>query len=480
MIAAANILVIDDTPENVAVLLETLTQQGYDVRPATDAEFALESARSAPPDLILLDVKMPGIDGYEACKRLRADERTRDIPVIFISALGDVEDKVKGFEAGGVDYLTKPFQIAEVLARVRIHLLLQRLRNHLEELVEERTIKLQQALSEIQRLQEQLHAENIYLREEIRLEHNFKELIGQSQALRSLLSKVALVASTDAPVLITGETGTGKELIARAIHFASPRKDRPFVKVNCAALPAQLIESELFGHEKGAFTGAIAKQMGRFELANGGTIFLDEIGELPLELQPKLLRVLQDGQFEHIGHPRTIKVDVRVIAATNRNVTAEIQAGRFRQDLYYRLNVYPLTVPPLRERLDDIPLLARFFVQQLNKKLGKCVETIPQSAMLSLQQYAWPGNIRELENIIERAMITTPDTVLRVELPENPITTHETLPTLEEHERAYILRILHTTHGRIHGSKGAAAILGMNPWTLRSRMEKLGIKKSSD
>ena len=344
------ILIVDDTPENLRLLLEILSEQGYEVRAFSEGTFALESAHSAAPDLIMLDVKMPGMDGYTVCKHLKANERTRDIPVIFISALGEVEDKVKGFGAGGVDYITKPFQAAEVLARVRIHLLLQRLRNHLGDLVEERTAKLQEALREIQRLQEQLEAENIYLREEIRLEHNFDDIIGQSAALRSVLLKVNQVAPTDTTVLIIGETGTGKELIARAVHQASLRKARPLVKVNCATLPAQLIESELFGHEKGAFTGATTKQIGRFELADGGTIFLDEIGELPPELQSKLLQVLQDGQFERLGNPHTLKVDVRVIAATNRNVTAEVQAGRFRQDLYYRLNVYPLTVPPLRER----------------------------------------------------------------------------------------------------------------------------------
>lgn len=471
------IIIVDDTLDNLHLLMGILNEQGYEIRVFSEGAFALESARSSPPDLILLDIKMPGMDGYRVCELLKADERTRDVPVIFISALGDIEDKVKGFAAGGVDYITKPFQTAEVLARVRIHLLLQRLRNHLEELVEERTAKLQQALAEIQDLQAQIQAENIYLREEIRLEHNFDDIIGQSPALRSVLVKVNQVASTNTTVLITGETGVGKELVARAIHQASPRQDRPLVKVNCAALPTHLIESELFGHEKGAFTGATGKQIGRFELADKGTIFLDEIGELPLELQSKLLRVLQDGQFERIGNPRTTTVDVRVIAATNRNLINEVQTGRFRQDLYYRLNVYPICVPPLRERPEDIPLLVQFVVQKFNKKLGKEVQTIPQQTMLALQQYAWPGNIRELENVLERAMIITPDRILRLELPDSPMETPETPQTLEEHEREYILHILQATHGRIHGPEGAAVILGINPWTLRSRMEKLGIKK---
>ena len=473
----ATVLIIDDTPENLRLLHGILAEEGYEVRAFSEGAFALEAIRSVLPDLILLDVKMPEMDGYAVCERLKSDAQTRDIPVIFISALGEVEDKLKGFEVGGVDYITKPFHADEVLARVRIHLLLQRLRNHLEDLVEERTAKLQQALEEIQQLQEELKAENVYLREEIRREHNFEDIIGQSQALRSALVKVEQVAPSDTNVLILGETGTGKELIARAIHQASPRKARPLVKVNCAALPAQLIENELFGHEKGAFTGANVSQIGRFELANHGSIFLDEIGELPLEVQSKLLRVLQDGELERLGNPRTIKVDVRVIAATNRDLLSEKQAGRFRQDLYYRLSVYPLTLPPLRERSEDIPLLVQFFVQKLNKKLGKQIDMIPQRTMSALQQYAWPGNIRELENVLERAMLTTPDQVLRVELPSHKAATSETQQTLEEHEREYIQRILETTKGRIHGPQGAAVILGINPWTLSSRMKKLGIKK---
>jgi DNA-binding NtrC family response regulator len=481
--AKAIILVVDDTPENLRFLRRILKEQDYEVRAFSEGAFALESAYSATPDLILLDVKMPGMDGYAVCERLKADERTRDIPVIFVSALDDIDDKVKGFEAGGVDYITKPFQAEEVLARVRIHLLLQRLRNHLEDLVEERTAELQDALREVQQLREQLEAENIYLRQEIDQEHNVDGsnggIIGQSQALRYVLANVNQVAPTNTTVLITGETGTGKELIARALHQASRRNSRPLVKVNCAALPAQLIESELFGHEKGAFTGATAKQVGRFELAHGGTIFLDEIGELPLELQPKLLRVLQDGEFERLGNPQTITVDARVIAATNRNLPAEVQAGRFRQDLYYRLHVYPLHMPPLRERLEDIPPLVESFVQKFNKILDKQVDTIPQHIMSALQQYAWPGNIRELENVIERAVITARDRMLRIDIPLEiaPAVGAGDKP-LKEIERAYILHILAKTAWKIEGSHGAATILGLHPSTLRSRMQKLDIKRS--
>jgi len=495
----ANILVVDDTPGNLRLLMGILDKHGYEVRVASNGDLALRTVQSTPPDLILLDIKMPNMDGYQVCEHLKAEEWTRDIPVIFISALGEVVDKVKGFEMGGVDYITKPFQPEEVLARVETHLTLRKLqqslqqeivertkaqdtlteyKDHLEELVTERTAELQQALAEIQRLKDQLQAENIYLREEIKLEHNFDEIIGQSEELRSVLSKVAQVAPTNTPALILGETGTGKELIARAIHQASPRKDRSLVKVNCAALPVHLIESELFGHEKGAFTGAQTKQIGRFELAHKGTIFLDEIGELPPELQPKLLKVLQDGEFERLGSPRTIRVDVRVIAATNRNLEEEIRTGRFRQDLFYRLSVYPLSMPSLRERPDDIPLLVRSFVQKFGKKLGKQFETIPQKTMNALQQYSWPGNIRELENVIERAVITTQDnTTLCVDVPKARELRFETYNTLEEIEREHILRILKHTNWKINGEDGAALILGLHPNTLRFRMRKLGIHR---
>jgi len=480
----ANILVVDDTPDNLRLLVGILAEPGYNIRPAASGSQALAAIQEEVPDLILLDIKMPKMDGYAVCKQLKADKHTRDIPVIFISALHEAFDKVKAFALGGVDYITKPFQPEEVLARVETHLALWKYREHLEELVEERTTELKQAheqlqtaFSEIQQLKEQLQAENIYFREEIKLEHNFEEIIGQSEVLNYLLYKVEKVAPADTTVLILGETGTGKELIARAVHHASPRKDRPLVKVNCGVLPANLIESELFGHEKGAFTGATSKRIGRFELAHGATIFLDEIGELPLDLQVKLLRVLQEGEFERLGSSRQIKVDVRVIAATNRNLEEEIQAGRFRQDIYYRLNVYPLSVPPLRERPDDIPLLVQAFVQTFSKKLGKRIEKIPQKTMHTLQQYPWPGNVRELENVIERAMITTQDRTLRLELPQTPALTVETNKTLEEMEREYIVQVLKLKNWRIEGPKGTAIVLGLHPATLRSRMKKLGILK---
>jgi PAS domain S-box-containing protein len=337
------------------------------------------------------------------------------------------------------------------------------------------------AEEELRRLKDQFHAENIYLREEIQLEHNFSEIIGKSEALRYVLFKIEQVAPSDTAVLIMGETGTGKDLAARAIHNLSSRKERPLIKVNCASLPAHLIESELFGHEKGAFTGADSRRIGRFELAEGTTIFLDEIGEIPLELQAKLLRVLQDGEFERLGSSKTRQADIRVIAATNRDLEAEIKAGRFRQDLYYRLNIYPITVPPLRQRADDIPMLVRSFVEKLNKKLGKTIEKIPQHEIRRLQRYPWPGNIRELRNIIERAVITSQDRTLRIELPTKTQTVPEGIcedeKTLEAIEREYIRHILELKNWRIDGPEGAALVLGLKPSTLRFRLKKLGLKR---
>jgi PAS domain S-box-containing protein len=329
----------------------------------------------------------------------------------------------------------------------------------------------------------QVEEENIYLQEEIRREHDFNEIIGKSDAIKEVFSKIEHGAPTDTTMLILGETGTGKELVARAIHSMSLRKDKPLVKVNCATLPAALIESELFGHEKGAFTGAMARRLGRFELANGGSIFLDEIGDLPPELQAKLLRVLQEGEFERLGSGTTIKVNVRVIAATNRNLPLEVRTGQFREDLWYRLNVFPIVVPPLRTRKEDIPMLVEAFVRKFSKEQGKTIKAISPPAMRVLQDYSWPGNIRELANVIERAVINSEGEILHLDDELNRPQTIQ-LPfarqTLEDLERQYILQILEETGGRIEGPKGAARILGLNPSTLRTRMVKLGIRKSTD
>jgi transcriptional regulator with GAF, ATPase, and Fis domain len=321
----------------------------------------------------------------------------------------------------------------------------------------------------------------VYLQEEIEMEHNFGEIVGASSNIKKLFRDIEQVATTDSTVLITGETGTGKELVARAIHGASTRKDSVLVKVNCAALSSGLIESELFGHEKGAFTGATQRREGRFELADGGSIFLDEIGDLPAELQVKLLRVLQDGEFERVGGSKSITVDVRVMAATNRDLERAVEEQRFRSDLYFRLKVYPIPVPPLRDRRGDIPVLVNYFVQRYANRMGKRIETVPQRAMNALKSYAWPGNVRELENVIERAVIVSPETEL--ELGEwlresGPVPAEGALLTLDEAQRRHILSALEHTSWRVSGPKGAARILGMKPTTLQARMKKLGIARN--
>jgi formate hydrogenlyase transcriptional activator len=338
------------------------------------------------------------------------------------------------------------------------------------------------AYQQIRELKEKLGQENVYLQDEIRNETNFEEIVGTSTALRRVLAKVETVAPTDSTVLIYGETGTGKELIARAIHNLSPRHANALVKLNCAAIPTGLLESELFGHEKGAFTGAISQRIGRFELANRGTVFLDEVGEIPLELQTKLLRVLQEREFERLGSTRTIRTDARLIAATNRDLAEMVEDQRFRSDLFYRLNVFPVHVPALRERQEDIPLLVRHFVQHFARRMNRVIDTIPSETMSALVRYPWPGNIRELQNLIERAVILSSGPVLRVplnDLPNRaPVGSTKGRPqTLEEAERAHILAALKETKWLIAGPNGAAARLGMNRSTVQFRMKKLGIAK---
>jgi formate hydrogenlyase transcriptional activator len=332
------------------------------------------------------------------------------------------------------------------------------------------------AYREIAELKNKLAEEKLYLEEEIRTEHNFEEVIGESAALKRALSQVETVAPTDSTVLVLGETGTGKEMIARAIHDLSRRRDGTFVKINCAAIPTGLLESELFGHEKGAFTGAIAQKIGRFELAHHGTLFLDEVGDIPLELQPKLLRVLQEKEFERLGGTRTIRVDVRLVAATNRNLGQMVEEGLFRRDLYYRLNVFPILIPPLRERNEDVPLLVRYFVQKYARRMDRHIETISADEMDALTHYHWPGNVRELENLIERAVILSPGPELRVPIAElEPRSETPSNLSLQAAEREHIVRTLRETKGVVGGPRGAAARLGLKRTTLQSKMRKLGI-----
>ncbi|MBT4266478.1 MAG: sigma-54-dependent Fis family transcriptional regulator [Deltaproteobacteria bacterium] len=518
----ADILIVDDIAENLEVLAKILTHEGYKVRPTSSGEFALSAIKNSLPDLILLDIKMPGMDGYTVCKKLKASERTEEIPVIFISALSDVNDIIHGFKVGAVDYISKPFQYEEVLARVKTHVMLNKMKKSLEQKnrnleqenslrriaeeslktaydeiekkVDERTRELkievterkkaekelQQALKELEEIKNQLLEENIYLQEEIKLSNDFCEIIGKSHSLKNVLSQLEQVSPLDSTVLLLGETGTGKELFARAVHNLSPRKLHPLIKVNCAALPANLIENELFGHEKEAFSGAHSKKVGRFELANHGTIFLDEVGDIPMELQAKLLRVLQEGEFERLGGAATIKTDVRVLAATNKDLRKMCAEGEFREDLFYRLYVFPIDCPPLRERKEDIPLLVNHFVARYNLKTAKKIDEIPKKVMNELQAYYWPGNVRELENIIERAIIMSQGKQLQLgnwlTRSSLPVQKEEVL-SLDEQQKEHILRVLELTNWRIRGSGGAADILKIHPNTLDARMRKLEINR---
>jgi formate hydrogenlyase transcriptional activator len=335
------------------------------------------------------------------------------------------------------------------------------------------------AYEELSRIKDKLATEKLYLEDEIRFDQNVGTMIGEGPAFQAVLRGIQVVAPTDATVLIEGETGTGKELIARAIHDLSGRAKRSFIKVNCAAIPATLLESELFGHEKGSFTGAFAQKIGRFELAHQGTLFLDEIGEIPLELQSKLLRALQEQELERVGGTRTIKVDVRIVAATNRNLKQMVAEGQFRSDLYYRLHVFPLNVPSLRERREDIPVLIRYFTQKHARKMNRPIEEIPSAAIEALTRYDWPGNIRELQNVIERSVILSPGRVLQVVMPEvvpsaPPVRVN--LRVAEGGDRERILQALREANGRVSGPKGAAERLGLRRTTLQSRMKKLGIE----
>ncbi|MGF1642523.1 MAG: sigma-54-dependent transcriptional regulator [Thiotrichales bacterium] len=459
---AATILIVDDDPLSVDLLEQELAESGYRTRAVRSGEEALALAAGIQPDLVLLDILMRGIDGYETCQRLKRDEATRATPVIFLTALVETFDKVRAFRSGGVDYVTKPFDSEELLARVATHLALRReIEAHRRSRA---TIRL---LIESGR-------------------PSADAMIGESLALRRVREQLAQVAPTDSTVLIQGETGTGKELVANAIHASSHRRERPLIVVNCAALPRELVESTLFGHEKGAFTGAMQQRRGRFELADGATLLLDEIGELPLEAQAKLLRVLQNGAFERVGGIRTLHSDVRIIAATNRDLAVEVRAGRFRADLYYRLDVFPLRLPPLRERLEDLPDLVRYFIANSARKLGRPSEGVAAAIIAQTQGYHWPGNIRELENLVERALIAGQGGFLaRGEAFESPVSTQATPlefdadATLEVVERTYIRRVLERVRWQIEGTHGAARRLGLNPSTLRGRMRKLGIRRTS-
>jgi len=443
--ARALIYVVDDDVSVREGLESLLRSAGFTVQTFSSAQEFLASARADVPSCLVLDVQLPGLSGLDLQQELaKADVQ---IPIIFLTGHGDIPMSVRAMKAGALEFLTKPVNDEDLLDAI------------------------QQATARDHRARQQ--------RRDIP-QHNFEEIVGTSAALSAVLKQAEVVAPTESTVLILGETGTGKELIARAIHTISSRSRRAFVKLNCAAIPSGLLESELFGHEKGAFTGAVAQRIGRFELADAGTLFLDEVGDIPVELQPKLLRVLQEHEFERLGSTRTQRVDVRMVAATNRNMEQMVGDKQFREDLYFRLNVFPIRIPPLRERAGDIPLLVRHYVDKYAQRMNKRIETIPEEAMAALCRYSWPGNIRELQNLIERAVILTPGSVLQIQISDlqqsNPILS-SMAGTLEDVERQRILEALRETGAVIGGQQGAAARLGLKRTTLLSKMQRLGISR---
>lgn len=463
------ILVVDDEPNLRRVLAAQLERDGYDVHTAEDGEGALGILREHHLDLVITDLRMPKLDGMELLRRVVALDS--ELPVVILTAHGTVDNAVEALKTGAFDYITKPFDQSEVRTIVRKAL---------------RTRDLSAA-----------DASRIA---QAPLEGARYGIIGQSSAILELYSVLERVANTPTTVLITGESGTGKELVARALHENSSRSDKPFIKVNCAAIPRDLMESELFGYERGAFTGAVGSKPGRFELATGGTLFLDEIGSIPVEMQVKLLRALQESEFERVGGIKTIRVDVRLVAATNSDLKREIAVGSFREDLYYRLNVVPIRLPPLRERAQDIPVLARHFIEKFNARLKKDISGIEQAALASLCSHTWPGNIRELENVIERAVLfcdraeivvsdlppevrglrsesTTPTAPATAPIAGSDGLKEQVKAAMNRLERELIVRALEQTHGNV---THAARFLKISRKGLQLKMKELGLRERDD
>ncbi len=440
------ILLIEDEKLMRVTLEDALKSAGYDVVSFETGTGAMDSLRNNPFDVIVTDVRLPDVDGLSILKKIPS---TNDVQVIVMTAFGTIKDAVEAMKLGAFDYITKPFSLDEFLLLIERALDVKRLKD-----------------------------ENIRLKKDLSRCYCFPNIIGESQEMKKVYSLVEKVADSDSTVLILGESGTGKELIATTIHYQSKRKDKPLIKVNCAAMPEGLIESELFGHEKGAFTGAIKRRPGRFELASGGTIFLDEIGDIPLSTQSKILRVIQERQFERVGGTETLNVDVRIIAATNKNLEGEVKKGSFREDLYYRLNVIPVTLPPLRQRKEDIPYLIDFFLSKCTNKLSRNIR-FSKDAIDALLAYDYPGNIRELENIVERCVtLSTSDTIQKDDLPpsivKKPDNKHLSLSYIAaEAEKEHIIRIFKTTKGN---KTRAAEMLGISRKTLWEKMNAYGIE----
>ncbi len=478
---AGKVLLADDVPENLSVLTAALEPEGYEVLAAPSGAAALKVAGRARPDLILLDIMMPGMDGLETCRRLKNDPATRDIPVIFITARAEMDSLVGGFEAGAVDYIVKPFQTGEVLSRTATHLRLARLTRELtakNNALEARTEELTAEINKRKEAETALRQADAKLAALSGLEAsrwNLAGMVGGSRQIQKITQDIQrLHQFSSTSVLITGESGTGKELVARAIHFGSPRAKEPFIPVNCVAIPTDLAESIFFGHVKGSFTGASSDRKGCFEMAHGGTLFLDEIGDMPVALQVKLLRVLEDGAITPVGSGEARKVDVRIIAATNADLESRIAAGSFRQDLYFRLARYTIPTPPLRAHLEDVPLLARHFLRSFATEMGLKPPALDPAALALLQSYDFPGNVRELKNIIERGLIESGGgTIVAAHLGTlRPGPAHATAPApvraafaaslplnLAEAEDILIQRALQETDGNI---ANAARLLGVH------------------
>lgn len=462
------VCIIDDELSVRESLSDLLESMGLKAQAFASADEFLTTSSSEAPSCLVLDIQLPGISGLDLQQQLRNGDT--QIPIVFMTGYGDIPTSVRAMKAGAIEFLTKPFHDQDLLTAVNQAIERGRAIGHLKDTSAE----------------DELHPEDAR-----RDQPWFSEIVGESAALRQVLKEIELVAPSDATVLILGETGTGKELIAQGVHQRSRRRDRPLVRVNCTSIPKELFESEFFGHSKGAFTGAIKDRAGRFEVAAGGTLFLDEVGEIPLALQSKLLRVLQEKCYERVGEEKTRRADVRIVAATNRDLAKEVAAGRFRGDLYYRLNVFPLKIAPLKERKGDIPLLAAFFLNLAAKELGCPKPRLTQPGIEALQNYDWPGNIRELRNVIERAVISAGGGALEFDLLGNgpdptlykradvsePEPEYLTEQEIRRRERANVFAVLQKTSWKIKGAGGAAELLGVNPSTLISRIEKMGLKR---
>ncbi len=475
------LLYVDDEPNNL-LLLRINLEKWFDVITTDKPEEALGIIEKENIGVLITDQRMPKITGIEVAEKVKA--RFPLTVIIILTAFDDTRVILRALNFGGIfRYLLKPWDLNDLKQTLHSAFEAYHLRKKNETLIQdlqEKNKQIQIAYHKINQLNERLAEENVQLKEEYSQHVLIGEIVGKSKVLRNVLKQLDQIAKSDSPVLLLGETGTGKELFAKAIHKLSSRKGKMMVNINCAAIPETLIESELFGHEKGAFTGASQLKYGKFEIADKGTLFLDEIGEFPVNLQPKLLRVIQEKEFERLGSNKVQKSDVRFIAATNRNLEHEVESGKFRSDLYYRLNVLPILIPPLRERKDDIPLLVHSFIEKLNRKSGKSIESISKPTLEKLMDYHWPGNIRELENVVERAHVLSPGNKLDVGSwfrPQPETTANPDLVSLDDNERAHILRVLKLTKWRIRGNRGASEILKINPTTLESRMKKLGIER---